>query len=431
MSEASFLRAATVPRDAGHQTGTLDEANALLAATTPSLSIAAVVGDVAAVRAYLAEDPALATKPGGPYLWDPLTYLCFSRYLRLEPSRPFVATARLLLDAGANPNTGWHETIDHPPRQILEAAIYGAAAVAQHFELTRLLLEHGADPNDEETPYHVPESRDNAVLQVLLDSGKLTPESLGTILVRKADMHDQAGMRLALEHGADPNPLTRWGRAALHQAVLRDNDLTTIELLLDHGADPAVADMQNLNAAQRAARRGRGDVLRLFTRRGVMPALSGQDETLAHCALGEPADTPLPPGIATHALAEFAGNDNAVGIRALLALGVSVDTLYPGDGYFEIAPNSTALHVAAWRAAHRAVETLIAAGADVNAHDGRRRTPLQLAVRAATKSYWMARRQPDSIRTLLAAGASTAGIALPSGYPEADELLTHRPASLR
>ncbi len=46
--------------------------------------------------------------------------------------------------------------IDHPnPRPVVEAAIYGAAGIAQHAELTRLLLERGADPNDEETPYHV------------------------------------------------------------------------------------------------------------------------------------------------------------------------------------------------------------------------------------------------------------------------------------
>ena len=423
MSEATFLRAATVPRDAGHQTGTLDEANALLAGLAPSVYTAAVLGDADAIRAYLTADPELATKPGGPYLWDPLTYLCFSRYLRLEPSRPFVDAARTLLNAGADPNTGWHETIDNPPRQILEAAIYGAAAIAQHVELTRLLLERGADPNDEETPYHVPETRDNAVLQVLLDSGRLTPESLGTILVRKADVHDQAGMRLVLEHDADPNRLTRWGRMVLHQALLRDNEVTTIELLLNNGADPAMANAQSLNAAQLAARRGRGDVLRLFAQRGVLPALSGHDETLAHCALGQAATAPLPPDLAAHALAEFAGNDNAAGIRALLALGVSVDTLYPGDGYFEIPPNSTALHVAAWRAAHAAVETLIAAGAAVDAHDGRNRTPLELAVRAATNSYWSARRRTDSIRALLDAGASAAGITIPTGYEEADDLI--------
>ena len=59
--------------------------------------------------------------------------------------------------------------IDHPnPRPVVEAAIYGAAGIAQHAGLTRLLLDRGADPNDEETPYHVAETRDNTVLKILL-----------------------------------------------------------------------------------------------------------------------------------------------------------------------------------------------------------------------------------------------------------------------
>ena len=41
--------------------------------------------------------------------------------------------------------------------------------------LTRLLLERGADPNDDdETPYHAPETYNNEAAQaVLVESGKL------------------------------------------------------------------------------------------------------------------------------------------------------------------------------------------------------------------------------------------------------------------
>ena len=85
--------------------------------------------------------------------------------------------------------------------------------------LTRLLLERGADPNDEETPYHVPESYDISVLKVLLDSGRLNRASLNTILLRKADWQDDHRMQLALESGADPNEMTIWGFTALHQAL--------------------------------------------------------------------------------------------------------------------------------------------------------------------------------------------------------------------
>ena len=63
-------------------------------------------------------------------------------------------------------------------------------------------------------------------------------------------------------------------------------------------------------------------------------------------------------------LAEFSGVGNVGGVRNLLDLGVSVTDLYrEGDGYFGIAKNSTALHVAAWRAWPEVVKELIVRGA--------------------------------------------------------------------
>src|SRR4029077_942507 len=106
-----------------------------------------------------------------------------------------------------------------------EAAIYGAAGVAHNADLTRLLLERGADPNDEEVPYHAPETYDNAALKVLVESFKLTADSLATMLLRKTDWHDCDGLKYLLERGADPNRMTRWRKTAFHNAVLSDNDL--------------------------------------------------------------------------------------------------------------------------------------------------------------------------------------------------------------
>ena len=58
-------------------------------------------------------------------------------------------------------------------------------------------------------PYHTPETYDNDALKALVESGRLTADSLSTMLLRKADWHDYDGLKYLLEHGADPNRMTR------------------------------------------------------------------------------------------------------------------------------------------------------------------------------------------------------------------------------
>jgi ankyrin repeat protein len=440
---SAFIRAACVPRDASHVSGMLEQAEPILKrypkVARANIHTAAILADEASVRSFLAADLRNATQKGGPYEWDALTHLCFSRYLRIDRARSeaFVGTAKALLDAGANANTGWYEVIDHPnPRKILESAIYGAAGVAQHPQLTKLLLDHGADPNDEETPYHAAEGYDLGVLKVLVESGRLNPESTTTLLLRKADWHDVEGMRLLLEHGADSNAMTRWGYTALQQALRRDNSAEIVELLLRHGADIALKNTHvGKSGSATAAQRGRGDVLLMLKGKGINPKLEGVDLLIAACALRDGATihdlTMDQPEFAVELLkqggtllAEFAGNGNTEGVGCLLDLGVTADALYAeGDRYFDIARNSTALHVAAWRGWSQTVKLLIDRGAPVNALDGEGRSALSLAVKACVDSYWKDRRSPDSIEALLKAGASLGGIEIPCGYEEGDALL--------
>jgi Ankyrin repeats (3 copies)/Ankyrin repeats (many copies) len=439
---AAFIQAACVPLDRAHVAGTLAEADAILAAhpsvAASDIHTAAILGDEAAVRRFLAEDAANASAKGGPRGWDALTHLCFSRYLRLDPERSegFVGAARALLDAGADANGGWYE-VDHQPQPEWEPVLYGAAGVAHHAGVTRLLLERGADPNDVEVAYHAPESYDNAVLALLLGTGRLTQDSLTIMLVRKHDWHDIDGVRLLLAHGIDLNVKDARGWIPLHHALQRDNALEIIELLLDHGADAAITK-DGRSAVALAARRGRGDVLEALERRGTSTELHGADRLIAACARGDEALARAiaesePQAVAEvlaeggRLLAQFAGNGNTAGVRLLLELGVPVAAVFAeGDGYFGVAPGSTALHVAAWRARPAVVKLLLERDAPVDARDGWGQTPLMLAVRATVDSYWTDRRSPESVRDLLGAGASTAGVPYPSGYAEVDELLTER-----
>ena len=408
---AAFIKAAT-----WH--GTLDEAEALLAKhpelRASDIHTAAILGDDQAVTRLLAEDPSRATAKSPPYGGDALTYLSMSNYLRLDPTRTpgLLRAAKALLDAGADPNAGFWETGQHASH---ETPLYGAAGVAHNVELTRLLLARGADPNDNESVYHSPETYDNAAMKLLVETGKLTPENLALMLVRKHDWHDLEGVKYLLERGADPNYYRERGWMPLHHAVARNNSLAILTLLLDHGANPRTR-IGGVTAIERAARKGRGDLLQLFERRGFPIELQGVDRLIAACAVDDGRTVREIRDREPHLvrellaqgptlLAEFAGTWNTAGVRQLLDLGVPVDARYTGDGYFDIANDSTALHVAAWQSRPDLVLLLIERGADVNATDAKGRTPLVLAHKARVDSYWRARATPEPERLLRAAGA--------------------------
>jgi len=264
------------------------------------------------------------------------------------------------------------------------------------------------------------------------------------MLLRKTDWHDYDGIKWLLERGIDPDVMTRWGKTALHNAILSDNDLGIVELLLDHGANPGrIAERPSRSpqwspgqsAIVMAARRGRGDVLASLERRGISVTLEGLDRLLAACArhdgdaaraiaAGEPLLVSELIASGGGILATFAGVGNAEGVRLLLDVGAPIDAVWAeGDGYFDEATNSLAIHVAAWRARHATLRVLIERGSPIDVMDGKGRTPLALAVRACVDSFWTDLRSPESVRALLDAGASTKGIAFPSGYADVDALL--------
>jgi ankyrin repeat protein len=342
-----------------------------------------------------------------------------------------VAAAAILLDSGADPNTGFLAD-EHQPNPTFESALYGAAGVAHHATLTKLLLDKGADPNDGETEYHAPEWFDNRPMEIIVESGKLAPAGLTTMLHRKLDWTNYEGVVWLLDHGADPNAVSHWGARALDHSIGRDNDLRFIEALLDHGADPGLETPNGVNAFMRAAAAGRADVLDLFARRGFTYYLDGDAAFLEACARGDAntarrlvnEDPELIERVQSEhpdTLANFAGAGNTDGVRLLLDLGFAIDSRshHPGS------KGSSALHLAVWRERLPTVELLLNHGAPLESKDPAGDTPLGLASRALTEmSEWTPHESTAIVATLLQAGADVSAVRrFPTGSPEADDLL--------
>jgi ankyrin repeat protein len=431
-----FTEAACIPMDGSwHGSGTLNGAQAILAehphVAEHDIYTAAILGNDGAVRRFLEKGGYDGTATGGLYDWDALTYLSFSRYLRLDPARSegFVRSARLLLEHGASAQTGFYSQ-DHQPEPCFESVIYGAAGVARHAELTRLLLERGADPNDE-TAYHVPESLDNTVLKLLVESGKINRMSMTTMLHRKLDWHDYDGVAWLLAHGADPNEMSYWAKRALHKSLERDNPLRMVELLLESGADPLLLTASGRSAIAMAARLCRADALDAFARRGFPIELGDADAFLAACARGDAsfalAAIALAPAIVAELerdepslLANVAGAGNRAAVELMLDLGFNVASRTGGAD----ARDDTALHVAIWRGRNEIAKLLLARGAPLDVTNGRGETPLALAARAALHSDWTRARTPEMVEALLAAGADVRAVkSFPLGNDALDELL--------
>jgi len=236
-----------------------------------SIHTAAATGDVAAATAILAADPAAAGRQGGPFGWEPLLYLAYSRLDPPGHGHDYVAVARLLLDHGADPDAGYLWDGFPAPFTALTGVFgsgeQGAPPHRDELALARLLLAAGAEANDSQTAYNRGpggvNGDDTAFLELLLDHG-LGRGDGGPWHRRLGHAHDaprdvaarllhhaaEAGLvertRLLLARGVDPNirdthPLYR-GRTPYEGAILHGN-AAIAALLADAGADTSGVDV--------------------------------------------------------------------------------------------------------------------------------------------------------------------------------------------
>ena len=331
-----------------------------------SIFTAAISGDVDGVKQALAHDANAATATGGSLKWTALTYVTYGRL----DTRHAVEIAKLLLDAGADPNfqfdDGWGS-----PFKVLTGAIGLGEGVkpthAQARELVELLIASGANPYDAQALYNTSIVKDDIAWTSLLwshcerigttavwsqtDGPVLNgPVKVGTLNYLLGNAVGQNHIKRAtwlLEHGANANTLHSYSGKPVHTMAMISGYTELAALLAQHGATEAVLHGEHAFVA--ALMQGNEPEVR---------SRAAADPRLVRSAAP---------------LLAVAGHGNAQSTALLLELGADVNGV-DDDGI-------SALHKASQAGSLDTIEVLLAAGADVDLRERKwRDTPMSWAL---------------------------------------------------
>ena len=387
---------------------------------TESLHVASALGLAAEAKQLIARDPSQVRLRIGDPPADPLLYLGYSPFHGESPSRDagLLDTARILLDAGADPNTR-----DNRYGVAVLHAVTGQRSV---LPIARLLLDAGANPTDGESVFHAAEHFHEDALDLLLKAGAQLNyvgewgNTAPYFLLRWWDVEQmpkvKQGLVWLLEHGADPNILcAREQENCLHVAARRGQHVAIIQLLLDHGAklDARRADG---STAWLLARRGGFDAIASHLERaGAMTQpLSPVDELLAACGRGDidvVRRLASPDVVRSLSSADVLLLPEAASTGRWATVGACVAAGFPVN--ITDAGGATAIHYAAIEGQLEMVRSLLANEADLSIIDKEHSsTPLGWAVWGSDFVKKEGGDYPGTIRALLAAGSRPD----PNGY---------------
>ncbi|MGN6519968.1 MAG: ankyrin repeat domain-containing protein [Dokdonella sp.] len=290
--------------------------------------LACAVGDVATVRACLAADPRWVNTRGEGWTRTPLVAACFSAFVRLPEFAVRVReVVALLLAAGANPNDAT-EDAEFPGDSL--SVLYAAAGRNHDPALTRMLLDAGANPDDNESLYHAVEGEDIECVRLLLAAGARVSGT--NAILRVVDFERPDCLRLLLAHGGDPNEPT--GDGPLPHALRRRRSAAVVKILLDAGADPNARNAHGVPALKIARHMGLAEVAALLREAGAVDAgvADERERFVVACASGDRATATAILARQPHIVAgldemqrrllpELAANGAGEGVRLMVELG--------------------------------------------------------------------------------------------------------------
>ncbi len=278
---------------------------------------------------------------------------------------------KLLLDVGADPNTG-DDSLSATPLFI--------AAVTGDPEKVAALLNAGADADirflDHTTALSATGDEQVAAMLLKKTSPELPPNDLS--LIAAACGGNAGAMSDLLDRGANANAADHQGMTPLMHVALRAwPDM--VKILLEAGADPNLKDQSNRSALWHAAA---GTEAGYYRNAGCDPKVI---ELLLNAGARQSDYDPDCPESSEFILAVNSGKADAV--KLLIDAGPDPEALGP------------ALIWATWNKSGPILSLLLDAGADPNYRDKNGDTPL---LDAASSN------KPNLVRILLAAGADPA-----------------------